>query len=110
MVAPVERVGLGIVNTIQGITPPSWSEQSRRTDETASGESVFASIFKSAIQDVKDTDAEFVEAQYLLATGQLDNPAQVNLAAYKNEIAVDLLIQLRNKALDAYNELKNMNI
>lgn len=34
----------------------------------------------------------------------------MNIAAYKNEIAVDLLIQMRNRALDAYNELKNMNV
>ena len=35
---------------------------------------------------------------------------QLGIAAYKNEIAVDLLIQMRNKALDAYNELKNMSV
>lgn len=74
------------------------------------GESAFASIFNSLIQNVKDTDAEFTQTQYLLATGQLDNPAQLGIAAYKNEIAVDLLIQMRNKALDAYNELKNMSV
>lgn len=108
MISPIES--MGIVNTIQGITPPSWSEQGQRVEGTSAGGSAFASIFKSAIQDVRDTDAEFVQAQYLLATGQLDNPAQVNLAAYKNEIAVDLLIQLRNKALDAYSELRNMSI
>ena len=72
--------------------------------------SAFGQIFHSLIQNVKDTDAEFTQAQYLLATGQLDNPAQVSLAAYKNEIAVNLLVQLRNRALDAYNELKNMNV
>lgn len=59
---------------------------------------------------MKDTDAEFVNAQYLLATGQLDNPAEVGIAGYKNEIAVDLLIQLRNRALDVYNELKSMSV
>ena len=73
-------------------------------------DSAFGQIFKSLIQNVKDTDAEFTQAQYLLATGQLDNPAQLSIAAYKNQIAVDLLVQMRNKALDAYNELKNMNV
>ena len=73
-------------------------------------QSAFGQIFKSLIQNVVDTDAEFTQAQYLLATGQLDNPAQLSIAAYKNQIAVDLLVQMRNKALDAYNELKNMNV
>lgn len=71
---------------------------------------MFASIFQNAIQNVRDTDAENVQAQYLLSTGQLDNPAELGLAGYKNEIAVDLLVQMRNKALDVYNELKNINI
>ena len=79
-------------------------------EETGFTGSAFGQIFNSLIQNVKDTDAEFTQAQYLLATGQLDNPAQVSLAAYKNEIAVNLLVQLRNRALDAYNELKNMNV
>ena len=80
-------------------------------EETAGfADSAFGQIFKSLIQNVKDTDAEFTQAQYLLATGQLDNPAQLGIAAYKNQIAVELLVQMRNKALDAYNELKNMNV
>ena len=79
-------------------------------EETGFAGSAFGQIFHSLIQNVKDTDAEFTQAQYLLATGQLDNPAQLSIAAYKNQIAVDLLVQMRNKALDAYNELKNMNV
>ena len=59
---------------------------------------------------MKDTDAEFTQAKYQLATGQLENPAQLGIAAYKNEVAVDLLVQMRNKALEAYNELKNMSV
>ena len=87
------------------------AQKTTAPEETgAFADSAFGQIFHSLIQNVKDTDAEFTQAQYLLATGQLDNPAQLSLAAYKNEIAVDLLVQLRNRALDAYNELKNMNV
>ncbi|MBD5134320.1 MAG: flagellar hook-basal body complex protein FliE [Clostridiales bacterium] len=101
----------GITNNIPKITPPTWGGQ----EEKATGldeikDSPFGSIFSSLIQNVKDTDAEFTQAQYLLATGQLDNPAQLSIAGYKAEIAVDLLIQMRNRALDAYNELKNMSV
>lgn len=71
--------------------------------------SVFASIFQNAIQNVKETDAEFTQAQYLLSTGQLDNPASALIALSKEEVAVNLLIQLRNRALDAYSELTRMS-
>ena len=107
--------GLG---SLSGLTPAQRLEALARAQQGSRGveesgeaaESAFGQIFKSLIRNVKDTDAEFTQAQYLLATGQLDNPAQLSLAAYKNEIAVDLLVQLRNRALDAYNELKNMNV
>lgn len=74
------------------------------------GDSMFGAIFQDAINNVKETDADKVEAQYLLATGQLDNPAALMTAISKNQIAVDLLIQLRNKALDAYSELTRISL
>ena len=73
-------------------------------------ESVFGAIFRSAIDNVKETDADFKEAQYLLATGQLDNPAMAMIAASKSQSAVSLLIQLRNKAQDAYSELMRISM
>lgn len=74
------------------------------------GESMFGSIFRSAIDNVKETDAVAVEAQYLLATGQLDNPAASSIANTKYGIAVDMLVQFRNKALEAYSELMRISL
>lgn len=74
------------------------------------GQRTFGQVFQSAIDNVKQTDADKVEAQYLLATGQLDNPSALMIAASKNELAVSLLVQLRNKALDAYSELMRISL
>ena len=101
----------GVTNTIQKIAPPlrpTQEEKATTLDQVK--DSSLGGLFKELIQDVKDTDAEFTQNQYLLSTGQLDNPVQVGISAYKAEIALDLLIQLRNRALDAYNELKNMSV
>ena len=104
------------LGSMAGLTPTQRmaaleTAQSGQAEESGrAGESMFGSIFNSLIQNVKDTDAEFVNAQYLLATGQLDNPAQVGIAAYKAEISVSLLLQMRDRALTAYNELRNMNV
>ena len=102
----------GIQNSVQKIAAPvrfGQEEQAVGLDELKESSS-FGSLFGDLIQNVKDTDAEFTQTQYLLSTGQLDNPVQVGISAYKAEIALDLLIQLRNRALDAYNELKNMSV
>lgn len=94
------------INKIQSIT--NIAGAGKTTAAQASEAGTFGSIFQSAIDYVKETDAEKNETQYLLATGQLDNPAELTIAATKAQIAVDLLVQLRNKALEAYNELKNI--
>ena len=102
----------GITNTIQKIAPPvrpaQEEEQPIALDQVK--DSSFGSIFTDLIQNVKDTNAELPQAQYLLSTGQLDNPVQLGIAGYKAEVSLSLLVQLRNRALDAYNELKNMNV
>lgn len=76
----------------------------------AGGENLFADIFRTAIDGVKETDAEKTQAEYLLATGQLDNPAALTIASTKYEMSVELLVQIRNKALDAYSELTRINL
>ena len=85
-------------------------ETKAQSTPSPEGESVFGAVFRSAIESVKETDAEYKESQYLLATGQLDNPAAAMIAGSKSVAAVNLLIQLRNKALDAYNELMRISV
>lgn len=96
------------IEKLQALNPLKTEQTVNNTSET-SGD-LFSSIFQSAIDYVKETDAEKTEAEYLLATGQLDNPAELTIAASKSELAVELLVQLRNKALDAYSELTRISI
>lgn len=74
------------------------------------GVSLFKDIFQSAIEDVETTDTQLNQAEYLLTTGQLDNPAMITTAAAEATLAVDLLVQLRNQAQQAYTQLMNINI
>lgn len=103
MLTPLEK--------LTPLTPLTPEEESKtKGASSATEESVFGAVFRSAIENVKETDADFKESQYLLATGQLDNPAATMIAAYKNQTAVNLLVQLRNKAQEAYSELSRMNL
>ena len=74
------------------------------------GASLFATVFQSAIDNVRETDAKKVDLEYKLATGQLDNPAELTLAASNASNAALLLMELRNKALDVYNELMRVSL
>ena len=50
------------------------------------------------------------KTEYLLSTGQLDNPATLSMALYKAEVATQLFVQVREKALNAYNELSRISL
>lgn len=97
---------------IQSISP-IWPIQTEST-QAAGGEtaqpSMFGDIFQSLVDNVKETDAAKNEAYYALTTGQLDNPAVASIAATQAELSVSLLVQMRNKALDAYNELMRISV
>lgn len=67
-------------------------------------------MFSAVVDAVKETDAAKTQMEYLLATGQLDNPALLTIASTKAQLSVQLLVQLRNRALDAYNELMRISI
>lgn len=70
----------------------------------------FKSMFEDAIKDVVATDQQVnVDAQQL-ATGNSDNLHQYSIDIAKAQLSVDLLVQLRNKALDSYSEVMRMSI
>lgn len=95
MITPIEKL-----SGIHGLQP----------GQTVQSDGTFAGIFRSAVDNVKQTNADMVEAEYLLSVGELDNPAALTIAASKYSLSVDLLVQLRNRALDAYNELTRISL
>lgn len=100
MITPIEQIG--------AISGGAKTQGAAQISGGAQG--MFASVFQSAIDNVKTTEADVVQAEYFMATGQLDNPAVLTIAETKSAIAVELLVQLRNKALDAYSELTRINL
>jgi flagellar hook-basal body complex protein FliE len=72
--------------------------------------SMFKGIFEEAVRNVKSTEQELTNQQYLLATGQVEDAHTVMIAASQAQVAVDMLVQLRNKALDSYNELMRISL
>ena len=70
----------------------------------------FKSIFESAIQDVIDTDRQVNIDAEMLATGESDNLHQYSIYIAKAQLSVDLLVQMRNKALEAYSEVMRMSV
>ncbi|HCT91189.1 MAG TPA: flagellar hook-basal body complex protein FliE [Lachnospiraceae bacterium] len=73
------------------------------------GISLFQGIFQEAIDNVRVSDDVKNKEQYLLATGQAEDPHSYPIAAAKAQLSVDLLVALRSKALDSYTEIMRIS-
>ena len=98
------------------ITPiKAWEPVGNLTEEKKAygrnGEdALFGDVFKNVIQQVHTTQEDVENKQYLLSTGQLDDAHTLPIAEAKAELSLDILITLRNKAVESYNELMKMNV
>ena len=72
--------------------------------------SLFKDVFKNTINQVRETQADVEYKQYLLSTGQMDDAPPLRIAEAKASLSLDVLITLRNKTLESYNELIKMNV
>jgi len=74
------------------------------TKPSAGGEA-FADQLKSALNDVNEIQQESEEAIADLATGQVKDLHQAALAIGKAETSMKLMLEIRNKAINAYKEI-----
>jgi flagellar hook-basal body complex protein FliE len=65
----------------------------------------FAQTLKSAMDDVNSMQVKSEEAISDLATGQVKDLHQAALAIGKAETSMKLMLEVRNKALNAYKEI-----
>lgn len=71
---------------------------------------LFKEVFKNAVQQVYTDEMDVDNKRYLLATGQLDDAHSLPIAEAKAALSLDMLISLRNKTIESYNELLKMNV
>ena len=100
-------MGTGFIVPIKLNEGIGLRENTRGSDQDRG---IFRSIFENAVNDVEKTQKNLEQQQYLLSTGQIDDAHTVPIAASEAQMAVDLLVQLRNKAMDAYNELMRVSL
>lgn len=98
------------ITPIQLIQPITQIGSTQAVQSKEQNGQSFQSIFQSLYQDARTSEVELAQKEYLLATGQIDDAHQVPIAAAKAELATNLLVQVRNKAMDGYNELMRISL
>lgn len=103
---------MSTIPLIPSITLPGTEGLSEKTSSAAgaSAQFPFQSLFEDAVSNVKQTGAAKDLEVEKLVTGQSDNLHEAVIASQKFSLSVDLLVQLRNKALDAYNEIMRISV
>jgi len=93
--------GAGVTSPQSPLSPGSSSE--------SSGVS-FGDTLKDAINKVNDLQQTADIKMQQLATGETTDIADVKIAAEKADIALRLMTSVRNKMIDAYNEIMKMQV
>ena len=103
MVDPVSLDLSSPLGPLRPATPP-------RPAEGAPGSGGFAAELRKQLEQVNQVQAEADAGIESLLTGRSDNVTEVLAATRKAEVAFSLLMEIRNKLVDAYTELKQLRV
>ena len=96
------------IDNIKPINAAQINELNKAKEKT--NELPFKSVFDTAIENYKNAEAEVDKDIYKLSTGETDDLHNLMINVQKAQTSLDLVIQLRNKALEAYNEIMRMGV
>ncbi|MFA7236634.1 MAG: flagellar hook-basal body complex protein FliE [Phycisphaeraceae bacterium] len=99
---------LGLISNI-GATNPALMPKTQQTSGEASGPS-FKQVLMQNIEQVNQLQQDAEKAIEDLATGRRDDVSSVMIAKEKADMAFKMLLQVRNKLMDAYSEIKDVRV
>ncbi|MFQ5429116.1 MAG: flagellar hook-basal body complex protein FliE [Phycisphaerae bacterium] len=105
MADPTISGGLGPIRNLQ---PPVTSAPG--SSPASAPEKGFKEFLLESLEKVNQLQTEADAGVQRLLTGESTNVAEVFSASRKAGIAFDLLMEIRNKLLDAYTEVKQMRV
>ena len=94
------------------MTPVKMSAHSHSEDKPKVEEPVqsFGEMLKTALKTTNELQIESDKLNMALAAGRVEDISQVVVASQKADIAIQLTLQLRNRAVSAYQEIMRMQV
>ena len=92
------------------LTPVNSSMVEKITPQIEEGKKNFGEFLTEALGEVNSLQQDAAKASFNLAAGKLQDISQVTIAAEKATIAMQLTMQVRNKVVDAYQEIMRMQV
>ena len=101
--------GIGSNVPIKPIEFPSL-DGAKATQTTPADDAGFGSKLAESIGNLQETQKTSDELAMQVATGQLTDVHDYMIAANKAEIATQLTVAVRNKAVESFNQIMNMQV
>lgn len=98
----------GALNPMQGVRPAGGPAGA--SGATPNDGSSFYDVLMNSLDEVNRLQNEASDATQRLMTGEETNPEVVFSAMRKSEVAFNLLMEIRNKLVDAYREIEQMRV
>lgn len=105
MADPVGLIGSGGVNPLQGA-----GAGQRKIEKADPNGPSFRDVFLDTLREADKLQQDATQAVEDLTTGRRNDPEGVILAAQKAETAFKMIQTLRNKVMQAYDEIKQMRV
>lgn len=102
-----------IQNTIGGVTETATRSREIKTPQLPNldkGEKTFLETLKDAVGNVNELQKKADVQMQKLSTGKAENIPDVLIATEQADIALKLMVQVRNKIIDAYNDIMKMQV
>jgi len=98
------------LNNIGGMTSLQPATGGAAAGTSGATGSSFADVLKKSIDEVSRLQQDASSAVDALATGKTDNVSGVMTAVEKSDLAFKTLLAIRSKLMDAYDEIKSIQV
>jgi flagellar hook-basal body complex protein FliE len=103
MTSPISAIG-----AVSGVTPISGISPTTGTDAVTGPNTDFAGMLSEGLQNVQGLQSKAEDLAVKVADGTLADPAQYTMASTEAALAMQLTMAVRNKAVEAFQEIMRM--
>lgn len=102
--------GLSLPMELLGASGTSAGSRAADATEAADGAASFGAVLRGKLAELNTQQAQSNEASQQMATGRVDDIAQTMLRIEQANVSLQMATQVRNKAIEAYQEVLRMQM
>jgi flagellar hook-basal body complex protein FliE len=109
MTSPISPIsGFSAVSPVNARTGVTGTAAASGTSASSPGGTDFAGILSHGLESVQAAQTEAADLAVQVADGTLADPAQYTMAATEASLGLQLTMAIRNKAVEAFQEIMRM--